>query len=174
MRHHQKNESLYPQHHPIEAFHQSGMDKGNCLSPICQNTHRQMPPQGMSSLHVHLGNSNNQICCINLDILHSFFLWCKEERPGFVDLFLEYTQSPQLQKAVVEKMLARYPRAAKEMDESAIGYWPLLVAVSLDPRKNLRMRFLGPAGIMRTARSFPSYSLDMFMDFISECHDEEF
>ena len=130
--------------------------------------------QDIPNLYTYLGNIKHHTCCIDLNILHAFFNWCKKVRPGFADLFLEYIQSPQLQKAVVEKMLVKYPRAAKEMDESAIVYWPLLVAVSLDPRENLCMRFSGPAGIGRLERSFPSYSLDMFMDFISECHDEEF
>ena len=134
-----------------------------------ESVHHNIP-----NMYIYLGNIKNQTYCIDLNILHAFFHWCKNECPEFVGLFLDYIRSPQLQKAVVEKMLAKYPRAAKEMDESAIGYWPLLVAVSLDPRGNLRMRFSGPAGIAITARAFPSYSLDMFMDFVSESHDEEF
>ena len=130
--------------------------------------------QDIPNIYIYLGNITHHTCCVDLNILHAFFTWCKKVRPGFTGLFLEYIQSPKLQQAVVEKMLVKYPRAAKEMDESAIGYWPLLIAVSLDPRENLRMKFSGPAGMAITARSFPFYSLDMFMDFISECHDEEF
>lgn len=174
MYHHQKNKSVYLQSQSTEKLHQLDMDRRNCLSPIRKSTHELTNHQEISHLNVYSGSNNNQICCINLEILNLFLLWCKKERYEFVDLFLDYIQYPQLQKAVVEKMLEKYPRAAKEMDESAIGYWPLLIAVSLDPRKNLRMRFLGPAGIARTARSFPSFSLDMFMDFVSESHDEEF
>ena len=171
----QRKRQGFPQDHHSNCSPQD--DKGGRIlfSPIGDSTPECWPPREPSTLHVYLGNANNNhICCIALKILRDFFLWSKKEHPEFVELFVNYTQCLQLQRAVVEKMLEKYPRRAKELDESAIGYWPLLLAVFLDPRENLRTGTPNPRGRLRVSRSIPSYSLDVFMELVRESYSEEF
>lgn len=170
----QGKRSGFPQDHHSGSSQQGDKVGQTLFSPIGDSTPECWPPREPSTLHVYLGNANNDhICCIDLKMLQDFFLWSKKEHPEFVGLFVNYTQRLQLQRAVVEKIFERYPRSAKELDESSIGYWPLLLAVFLDPRENLRTGVPGSNGRLRFSRLFPSYSLDVFMDLVRESHNEE-